>query len=315
MGLTNWPNGAASFGVPILPANTASVIAGNVYFVGATASSKWIAGVDDPSYGTMDRPFATIDYAIGKCTANQGDVIYCLPGHTETVSGATSIVCDVAGVSIIGLGNGNARPTISFSAVGSYIPISAANVTIKNVILKPSVDEVVKLFYITAAGVTLDTVDYQSVSTYSTLQFVLTTNAADQLTIQNCYHYQLTAGGSAQKWIQLVGTDSTRIWNNRFNIVAAYANTASICISGSTAVIDCDVRYNDIVWGGATITKIIEMVTTSTGIIAHNYCLGGAAVVLAAAITGDACLITDNYVTNTVGTASGALAPAVDTVT
>jgi len=171
------------------------------------------------------------------------------------------------------------------------------------------------LFYITAAGVTLDKVDYQSVSTYSTLQFVLTTNAADQLTIKNCDHYQLTAGGSAQEWIKLVGTDSTRIINNRFNIVAAYANTGSICISGSTAVIDVDVRYNDIVWGGATITKIIAMVTTSTGIIAHNYALGGAAVLLAAAITGDACMITDNYVTNTAGTASGALAPAADTVT
>lgn len=309
MGLTAFPNGISSFGVPVIGAGQIPTTTGSYWFVSSGAGS------DSNDGKTPSSAFATLDYAIGKCTADLGDVIVLMPGHAETISSATSVICDVAGVTIVGLGYGNARPTFSFSAVGSYIPISAANVTIQNIITKPSVDEVVKLFYITGAGVTLDTVDYQSVSTYSTLQFVLTTNAADQLTIKNCYHYQLTAGGSAQKWIQLVGTDSTRIWNNRFNIVAAYANVASICISGSTAVIDCDVRYNDIVWGGATITKIIEMVTTSTGIIAHNYCLGGAAVLLAAAITGDACMITDNYVTNTVGTASGALAPAVDTVT
>lgn len=309
MGLTAFPNGISSFGVPVIGAGQIPTTTGSYWFVSSGAGS------DSNDGKTPSSAFATLDYAIGKCTADLGDVIVLMPGHAETISSATSVICDVAGVTIVGLGYGNARPTFSFSAVGSYIPISAANVTIQNIITKPSVDEVVKLFYITGAGVTLDTVDYQSVSTYSTLQFVLTTNAADQLTIKNCYHYQLTAGGSAQKWIQLVGTDSTRIWNNRFNIVAAYANTGSICISGSTAVIDCDVRYNDIVWGGATITKIIEMVTTSTGIIAHNYCLGGAAVLLAAAITGDKCMITDNYVTNTVGTASGALAPAVDTVT
>lgn len=311
--LTYFPNGIMA---PIVVGGgVESPVVGNVFFVGATAGSNWVAGVDDPSYGTITHPFATIDYAIGKCVAANYDTIYVMPGHTETISSATSLVCDVAGVTIQGLGYGNARPTLTFSATASCIPISAANVTIKNIIIKPGIDEVVKLFSITAAGVTLDKVDYQSVSTYSTLQFVLTTNAADQLTIKNCDHYQLTAGGSAQEWIKLVGTDSTRIINNRFNIVAAYANTGSICISGSTAVIDVDVRYNDIVWGGATITKIIAMVTTSTGIIAHNYALGGAAVLLAAAITGDACMITDNYVTNTAGTASGALAPAADTVT
>lgn len=311
MGLSYFPNGILT---PTLVGGASiEPCFGNVRFVGAKASGSWIAGADTPSSGTLGQPYATIDYAIGQSSAH--DTIYVLPEHTETISAATSLVPDVDNISIKGFGNGNARPTLTFSAVGAYVPISAANVKIENIITTSSVDEVVKLFYVTGAGVTLDKVDYQNHSTDSTLQFLLTTNAADQLTIKNCDHYQLTAGGSAQKWIQLVGTDSTRIWNNRFNIVAANASTSSICISGSTAVIDVDVRGNDIVWGGATITKIIEMVTTSTGIIAHNHCLGGAAVLLAAAITGDACLITDNYVTNTVGTASGALAPGVDTVT
>jgi hypothetical protein len=310
--LTYFPNGIMA---PIVVGGgVESPVVGNVFFVGATAGSNWVAGVDDPSYGTITHPFATIDYAIGKCVAANYDTIYVMPGHTETISSATSLVCDVAGVTIQGLGYGNARPTLTFSATASCIPISAANVTIKNIIIKPGIDEVVKLFYVTAAGVTLDKVDYQSVSTYSTLQFVLTTNAADQLTIQNCHHYQLTAGGSAQKWIQLVGTDTTRILNNTFNIVAANASTGSICISGSTAVIDCEIIGNRIHWGGATITSVINMVTNSTGVIAYNVFKAGVAVLVAAAIQGDKCVIAENYGSNTDST-SGALAPAVDTIT
>mgnify|MGYP006139353905 CR=1 FL=1 len=47
---------------------------------------------------------------------NKGDVIVVMPGHAETVSGAAGINCDVAGVSIVGLGRGAARPTITMSA-------------------------------------------------------------------------------------------------------------------------------------------------------------------------------------------------------
>ena len=39
---------------------------------------------------TYTKPFSTIDYAIGKCKASRGDVIYVMPGHAETVT-ATSI--------------------------------------------------------------------------------------------------------------------------------------------------------------------------------------------------------------------------------
>jgi hypothetical protein len=291
-----------------LPANTESVIAGNVYFVGATASSKWIAGVDDPSYGTMDRPFATVDYAIGKCTADQGDVIYVLPGHAESLTAAGTITCDVAGVSIIGLGNGNARPTFTWAtSTAACWNISAANVLIKNIITTTSIDELVKLFYVTGAGVTLDTVDYKQGASAQALQFLLTTNAADQLTIQNCFHTQKTATNGTTIWIQLVGTDHTRILNNTIKITAKAA-TASICISGSTAVVDCEIVGNRIAWLGGTITKIIELVTTSTGIIANNYVAGGSAVLLAATIAGDACYMFENYATNTAG-ASGTLAP------
>lgn len=103
---------------------------GDTYYVDSGSGS------DSASRGkTPDKPFASVDYAIGQCTANQGDTIIVLPGHTETISGATSLVADVAGVSIIGLGVGGDRPTFTFTAAASTISITAASVKLSNVLL------------------------------------------------------------------------------------------------------------------------------------------------------------------------------------
>jgi hypothetical protein len=316
MSLSYFPNGILT--PTIVGGGVENPCVGNVFYVGATASGKWVAGVDDPSCGSLGKPFKTIDYAIGKCTANQGDVIYVLPGHTETISAAGGITCDVAGVSIIGLGNGNLRPTITWSATASSWLVTAANVLIKNIITTISVDEVVSMFAVSAAGCTLDTVDFAEYgakgATGQAIQFLLTTADADELTIKNCYHRQGTAANANQVWINLVGTSHTRILNNTI-MITAKAATASICISGSTAVVDAEIVGNRINWLGDTITSVINCVTTSTGIVADNRVMGGAAVLLAAALVGDAMQFSQNYVTNTAGTASGILAPAGDTVT
>lgn len=264
MGLTNFPNGASSFGIPVLGSGPI-LTTGNVFFVDSGSSGRR----DAADHGTSpDTPFATIDYAIGRCTADNGDVILVMPGHTETIAAAAGIACDVAGVSIIGLGMGGARPTITWSATGSTWTVSAANVTIANIRCTVSVDEVVKLFVVSAANVTFDRVDFFETASAQAIQFMLTTAAADYLTIRNCVHRQLTAAGSAQVWIELVGTDHTRIIDNSIFIVAN-ASTSSICISGSTTVIYAEIARNQIMWIGGTITKAIDL-GSGTGVVSDN---------------------------------------------
>ncbi len=63
--------------------------------------------------GNPDFPFLTIDYAIGQCTASNGDIIHVMPGHAETLSAAAGILIDVAGVKIVGIGWNNTKPAIS----------------------------------------------------------------------------------------------------------------------------------------------------------------------------------------------------------
>lgn len=108
---------------------------GEIFFVGSAVSGC----SDAAGYGqNPDAPFATIDYAIGQCTASRGDVIYVLPGHNEGL-GDAQIAVDVAGISIIGLGTGGLVPRIDFDHANASIDISANNCRLKNLRLLPSV--------------------------------------------------------------------------------------------------------------------------------------------------------------------------------
>lgn len=280
---------------------------GQCFFVSSVNGASGNAGT---SFGA---PKATLTQALALCTADRGDRIYLLPGHTETIATAAGIAISKAGVSIIGIGNGSLRPTFTWSATDSTMTITAANVLLANIVTKVSIDEVVSMIAVSAAGVTFDGVDFVETTSAQAIQWLLTTNAADGLTIKNCVHRQITAAASAQKWIQLVGTDHTRIIDNTFQIVGN-ASTSSHLISGSTAVVYCEISRNIIQFIGATITIVINLVTGSTGIISDNRIASGTSVATAAAITGDGCFMFQNFWADTAA-ASGLLAPGVDTDT
>ena len=104
-------------------------VAGTTYYVDSTNS---VASDTAARAGTSrDEPFATLDYAIGRTSASNGDTIVLLPGHAETT---TAIAADVAGIRIIGIGMGRNRPALTAStAATDLLNVSAANVFIENV--------------------------------------------------------------------------------------------------------------------------------------------------------------------------------------
>ena len=107
-------------------------------------------GVDAAGYGSSpDAPVASLDYAIGLCTADKGDTIILMEGHAETT---TAIAADVAGVRIIGLGTGRLRPALTATTGASdLLGVSAANVSIENVRLVGAASGVTALLNIAAA--------------------------------------------------------------------------------------------------------------------------------------------------------------------
>lgn len=84
--------------------------------------------------GTYQKPFSTLDYAIGRCTASRGDVIYLMPGHSENIAAANDVDFDVAGITVIGLGSGSLRPQLRASADADLaVVIDAANIVLVNI--------------------------------------------------------------------------------------------------------------------------------------------------------------------------------------
>jgi hypothetical protein len=192
--LSQYPNGFP-YGVTIRGVPLTVAQPGNVYWVNTTSvlPTGGVAGNDAPypTAGTYLRPFASLDYAIGQCTAGRGDIIILMPGSTATVSAAGSITCDVAGVAIIGLGSGTTMPTISFTtATTASIVVSAANVSFTNVRFSAGFADVVKAFTLTAKNFTLQNCEVvQSAVDLNIISLTTmgaTDNQCDGLTITGC---------------------------------------------------------------------------------------------------------------------------------
>jgi hypothetical protein len=118
---------------------------GNVYWVDSGAGSN--------SYkGTFSQPWSTLDYAVGRTTASNGDIIMVKAGHAENLALADAVDVDVAGIKIIGTGEGANRPTFTYTAIAGEFVIGAANVTVENIRLVAGISNVAMAISVEAAG-------------------------------------------------------------------------------------------------------------------------------------------------------------------
>lgn len=100
---------------------------GDVYYVNSATG----ADVGTRTGKNMDEPFDSLDYAIGRATASNGDIIVLMPGHAETT---TAIALDVAGLCIVGYGFGRNRPTLTATTASTdLINVTGANCQLHNV--------------------------------------------------------------------------------------------------------------------------------------------------------------------------------------
>lgn len=259
--ITNFPNGVSSFGIPIIGAGPV-LTTGNVFFVNSNHSLK----ADVPHWGRdPGKPFATLDYAVGRCSPNNGDFIIVAPGHAETVAGAGALSFDVAGISVIGLGNGNARPTITATATTSTTRVDAENVLLSNFLFTTNIDAVASPVVIAQPDCSLLNCAYRDGSgTQATEAFVVST-LADRLLVKDFVYDGATAAGT-QAGFALVGCDDVVIDGLRMD---GNFSVGGINIRG-TAVLDLEVRN---VWfrtRNAADIFLVDTITGSTGLIGPN---------------------------------------------
>lgn len=280
---------------------------GDVFFVHSGTGS------DASGYGyNPDKPVATIDYAIGLCTASKGDTIYVLPGHAESIIAAAGIVCDVAGVTIIGLSEGPLRPTISFTTdTLADINIDAANVTIKNIRFVCGMAALAAPIDVNAAGFTmLDCDFYVSAAAAHPLIVVLTDANANHMTIRRCsfnLEYDIATTSlivttARTVAIRLVGADFAIIEDCYIS-----GNFTVACIDSlTTACRDIRIQRNKLRNVQTTnIAGIIDLVAATTGVVAENSGFHGYVTDIATVIDPASCAMVANYFSNVVTETGG----------
>jgi hypothetical protein len=260
MPLTNYPFGVSSFGIPVIGAGNI-LTTGNVFFVSSTSPLK----SDTPTAGRdLATPFATIDYAIGQCTANNGDYIIVEPLHVETVSAAAGVALDVAGVTIVGVGQGSNRPTVNFTtSTAASFRVTAANCAVRNVLFVGAIDALASPIQIQAADFVLDQCETRDTagSAQATV-WILTTAAANRLRITNHVHDGDTAAGTGA-WLAIVGGDGI--------VVDGLRCDGNFSVGGidirTTATTDLEVRNVMFRTRNAADIFLVDTITGSTGMI------------------------------------------------
>ena len=184
---------------------------GNVYYVHSTNGSNG-GGMNGKTSRT---PFASIDYAVGKCEADNGDVIVVMPGHTESVATDGGLTIDVDGVRIVGLGEGDSRPLIDIKTLAAAAMIlSADGCVIENMRFSISIDAATDPIQITGSGNIMRYCDITEASACEALDLISIGADANRNILHDLkIRGRNTGDGDALNAIHLNGCDDCEIYN------------------------------------------------------------------------------------------------------
>ena len=225
---------------------------------------------------TWDTAVDTIDEAIALCTANRGDLILVAQGHAETNSATGVLVtCDIAGVTIIGMGSGTTRPTITLSHVtAAAFTTTAANVTIANIYIDSTgVDSVASSIIVAEDHTTITGCEFlMSDGTGQADACIITSgeaNLCDYLTVSNCRFVSPNAGAveailleEIEEGVVIAGC---YIYGD-FSVAGIHNPTGKVCTN--VMIRDCTIK-NDQTGDGC-----IELVSACTGFLIRNFYQG-----------------------------------------
>lgn len=224
--------GVSIRGVPLIQTHP-----GEVFWVSnsSTLLRNQKAG-SDQNKGTFNAPFATLDYAIGQCVANRGDIIFVKPGHAENLATAAVIAADVAGVAIVGLGSRANRPTLSWTGAAATLTVTAANISFVNMRFIANVADVVTMFDVSGLGdgLTFENCLFSDTSTIlNFIDCITLATGADDLSIVNCQGIGKSA--SNDSFITGVAHDRIRIEGCQFQMDIAQTGVVGLIETSGNA--------------------------------------------------------------------------------
>lgn len=258
MSISNYPGGFAG-GVNIRGLTVLSSYSNKTFWVDSVNGS-------DGNKGTFDRPFATIDFAVGNCTADRGDIIFVKAGHVETVTAAAGLALDVAGISLIGFGNSRNRPQINFTtATTASMLVTAANISMQNFRFTGGIDALTRPINVNAADFTLTDWSWTDVTGEATI-VVLTNASANRMELANFEYDGATTAGTTEA-ISIVGGDNIKI----HDFIADGNFSVGFINVKTTATTDLKV-WNVVSFRTRNSADIfiVDTITASTGTIGPN---------------------------------------------
>lgn len=281
---------------------------GKTFFVHSSGTGAYQRIADRFGYDEdgVNRVFTTIAAAIAVCTASQGDTIYVLEGHTETVTAAVDL--NVAGVSVIGVGRGKLRPTITVNGAIDGVTITAANCTFENfAFAAPETDDQTSMVNIAAAGATVRKIyGIGSQTAKNVVDCITIATGADDCTIDDIQLYNSVVAVNSFLSIEAA---VARLSVTNFRAFGSVATAGIIDGAAATAIFLEDVRVA--VTGTSKPAATLD--SNPTG-MARNCFFSGTSTTLATNGNLGNAMRVDNIkvLEETNNSASAAIIPAVD---
>lgn len=305
------------------PTSGQVMVMGQIVGLGPRAKGKdfYVSSVSGAAGSSGLGPYAaitTIKLALAKCTAANGDRIIVMPSHSEALANTTDLDINKTQVQIIGLGQGNLRPTITIGTANTAtISVSADSCSLENI-------QIVANFLSIAAAITIGSAKGFRVEN---CLFRDTAAATDFL---NCV--KTTGGANTADGLQMINCEWDGIGVTSVNAAILTANTidrlkvvgnkwkslttvdASWIVVTAGILTNADIGFNkgyrqNTAASAGTLINVGG--TTSTGWVYNNY-------------TGNLTTTSDKLFTTTVGLhafenrvsgvigATGFVIPAVD---
>lgn len=283
---------------------------GNVFFV----DSGHAAAANDAGGGrSPDQPLATLDYAVGLCEAGKGDTIVLMPGHSESKTASGDIATlDIAGIRVIGLGQGAIMPTFVLGHASATLSVTAANILIRGIKVIADVADVAVGLTCGAGADDLTVEDCKFLSGALTKELKKAISLADgcaNVTIQRCQFETFISDetGSETHAIYAAGAaDRLRVLDNE---MIGNFGTAAIDLATSASV-RVRILRNVIFNIDSTNGLCISLHASTTGIVAYNALTGLKTNTVPIVCAG--CAAHENY-TSAAANESGIVRPAVET--
>ncbi len=279
-----------------------------LFFV-AGSSSAWFPDLQSnfPADGEgVVRVHSTIAAAITSAVASRGDVILVAPFYTETVTAAITV--GKAGLSIIGLGSGMARPQITGNGTIDVFDVTAANVTIENFIFPaPGTDDQTSDINVGAAGCTIrNTYHIGSTTSKNKTDIITVATGGDDLLVEGVRCYNTVV--DCVSWLSLEAAVARPVI--RDCVVQGQFSTGALMdeATATLATIQRNVLKNT-----KAATAVVTFTTgNTTGVMSFNHISGRHTTIASNVVAGTGMDFFENRVVEEAAL-NGAILPAADT--